>query len=354
MIVRRLAGVLLWISFGGVAFAGTPPWASTLDPARATDWSTAGVVGGLPTTRTQCGPTINAYTGTAAAINSAISACTAGHYVLLNAGTFNLSTSIVLKSNVTLRGQGMSTILNFTDVGGSGYFWGGAQVCIAAQGYNSSGYQSDPALAGVPSATVRNWIGTNGQVGVYAQGATILDLDSAPTGLQVGYTLTLWQTNDPANTVPNSGYFVSSSVGDDSSNVAWQGSSQSFNSGQQQRARVQSINGTHVTISPGLYRPTGTWATPRSPKIGWQSAALTGVGVENVRITKASGLTNLVAFVGFKRVGSDVVELRHSPRRDYDPRSSRRGSCRGAGSRSRDRLVYRTRGGDERHRRDGT
>ena len=271
------------------------------------DWSTAGVTGGIPTTRTQCGSTVNAYTGSAAMINSAISACEAGRYVLLGAGTFNLSNSIVLRSNVTLRGQGMSTILNFTSVGGSGYFWGGARVAIAAQGYDSSGYKSDPALGGVPSGTIRNWIGTNGQAGVYTQGATVLNLDSAPTGLQVGYTLTLWQTNDPANTVPKAGYFVSSSAGDDASNVAWQGSSQSFNSGQQQRVRVQSINGTQITVWPGLYRPTGTWASARSPKAGWQSAALTGVGLENLRITKPNAVTDLEAFVGFNTVADSWI-----------------------------------------------
>jgi hypothetical protein len=307
MIIRKLTSALLAISFSGVVLTASTPWTPILAPARATDWSTAGVTNGIPANRTQCGATINPYTGTAAAINSAISACTAGHYVLLAAGTFNLSTTIVLKSNVTLRGHGMSTILNFTDVGGSTYFWGGGDVAVAAQGYDSSGYLTNPALGGVPAGTIRNWIGTNGQPGVYTQGATVLNLDSVPVGLQVGYTLTLWQTDDPDNTVPHSGYFVSSKAEVDGSNVSWQGSSQSLTSGQQQRVRVVSVSGTQVTISPGLYRPSGTWASARSPKVGWQALTLTGVGLESLRITKSNALTDLVALVGFNSVADSWI-----------------------------------------------
>src|SRR5262245_39817275 len=110
MIVRRLSGIFLWVSLGTVTFAATP-WTSIINPARATDWSTAGVTGGIPTNRTTVCATLNPGQ-TAAQINSAIVSCPSGQVVQLGAGTFNLSSAIIFQRNdVTLRGQGMSTIL---------------------------------------------------------------------------------------------------------------------------------------------------------------------------------------------------------------------------------------------------
>jgi hypothetical protein len=70
-------------------------------------------IGGIPTNRTQCGPTILASTyGNGAndaepAISAAIAACGPNQYVLLGPGTFRANDSIqVSKSDVTLRGSG--------------------------------------------------------------------------------------------------------------------------------------------------------------------------------------------------------------------------------------------------------
>src|SRR5262249_37790001 len=84
------------------------PWSGIVASSRVTDWSTAGVEGGIPSAAwTQCAPTIAAYTGSASTINTAISNCGVNHYVKLASGTFTLSSGIHLsKSNVVLRGSG--------------------------------------------------------------------------------------------------------------------------------------------------------------------------------------------------------------------------------------------------------
>lgn len=337
MIVHRLTGVLLSISLCGVALAASSPWTGILDPARVTDWSTAGVTGGVPTTRTTVCATSNAG-ATAAQINSAIASCPSGQVVQLGAGTFNLSSTInIYRSDVTLRGQGMATILNFTNAGGTNYYWGSTLIAVQHSAFDRSGDSSPPGIGGVTASTIRDWTGTNGQSGVYTQGATVLNLASAPTGLTVGGTLTLWQADPPYSTVPNSGYFVSDKVGVDANNVSWNGSGETNSSGQQQRVRVVAISGTQVTISPGLYRPTGTWATARLPKAGWQSGVISGVGLENFRITRSLTTQFMIGFnvaadcwvsglgilggVGGGDNGINIVDSRHVTVRNswWDP-----------------------------------
>lgn len=81
-----------------------PPGADDPIPAsRRTDWTHAGLVGGIPN-RTQICATFSPG-ATSAAINTAIAACTNG-VVQLSAGTYNLSGIRVNANNVTLRGAG--------------------------------------------------------------------------------------------------------------------------------------------------------------------------------------------------------------------------------------------------------
>src|SRR5206468_6305185 len=121
---------------------------------------------------------------TSAQLTSALPSCPPGQLVPLTSGTFNLSGGIKLPSNVTLRGQGMSTVLNFSACGGVGFQVDGGDVCVAIQGtWDSSGYRANVGYMGVPPSTVHGWTGTNGQSGVYTQGATVLNLDGPPTGL---------------------------------------------------------------------------------------------------------------------------------------------------------------------------
>jgi len=264
-----------------------------IDPIRRTDWSTVGVTGGIPNRTTVCA-NIPAYNGSASQINSAIASCPTGQVVQLGAGTFNLSSSICFaKSNVTLRGQGIATVVNFSSSGGCAGWQGGPPeppfIQIQSSNFDGSGYGPAPGILGIPAANKRNWTGTNGNSGVYTQGATVLNLSSAPTGLNVGDTLTLWQSDLPTNQVPNSGWFTSSDTSNDPTGVAWQGAGEVKSAGTTQRARVVAINGAQVTIAaPGVYLPQGTWATARTPMAGWQSGTLTGIGLENMRITRST------------------------------------------------------------------
>jgi hypothetical protein len=79
----------LLLTFALFTTASAQSWSGIIASTRAIDWTTAGATIDPGGTRTQCGSTINGYTGTAATINNAIAACTANHYVQLAAGTFN-------------------------------------------------------------------------------------------------------------------------------------------------------------------------------------------------------------------------------------------------------------------------
>lgn len=257
-----------------------------------TGWSTAGAT--ITTGRSQCGSTVTAYTGTAGTINTAISNCASGGggAVVLGAGTFSLSSSIAMKSNVTLRGQGMSTIISFTNMGGVTYFWGSGEAGIIFQGGYSTPNEIAPGLASCIGSTIKDWTGTNGVSSTYTQGATVLNLGASATGLSAGDTLVLYETDDADASVPNSGYFVSSKTGA-SNAIAWEGSGETQGTGQQQRVRVASVSGSQVTITKGLLLPTGTWRASLNPKACWFVVADTihDAGVESL-LVQSTGYTS--------------------------------------------------------------
>src|ERR1700677_3546529 len=83
-------------------------WSNVLSSSRGISWTGAGLPATLPDsetttnpwtppTRTQCGSTVNPSgltNGTDVTnINTALAACSSGHYVLLGAGTFNIENS---------------------------------------------------------------------------------------------------------------------------------------------------------------------------------------------------------------------------------------------------------------------
>src|SRR5207247_1023082 len=131
------------------AFATNPaqaqPWSGIIDPSRAIDWSGAGVPGGIPTNRTQCGSTIPPTTN-ASIIQNALNACGPNQYVKLGAGTFNLTSGVnVTVNNTTLRGSGPDqTILKFND--GANY------GCIGWEGDLGLGACNNRESLGIPNA----------------------------------------------------------------------------------------------------------------------------------------------------------------------------------------------------------
>jgi Pectate lyase superfamily protein len=261
-------------------------------------WAAAGVTGGIPNVTTPCGSQLAA-SSSAAQFNTAISNCSSsgGGVVSLAAGTFNLSGGINMKSNVVLRGQGMSTVLKFTSAAGGTWYWGTAVVGF--QGPVGGTTDGVPPIASAPSGTNRTWVGTNGQTGVYTQGATVINLGSAPTGLSVGATIILWQSNVPDASLPNSGFFFSAKctspcdgTASGSSAIASFGSYDDHGGSTEQRSTVTAINGSAITIDPGLVHPTGVWQSSLNPQARWFNVSDTihDAGLESLLVdTTAMG-----------------------------------------------------------------
>jgi hypothetical protein len=241
-------------------------------PSRSIDWSHVGIAGGLPLRQTICA-TLNPG-ASASQISSALGACSSGQTVKLNAGTYNIGGLDfgTAKSNVTLRGAGADqTHLVFSDnVSCNGLF---ADVCMHSNDTNWRGGPSNSA----------NW--TAG----YAKGTTVITLSST-TNLSVGKTIILDQLNDSTD---NGSIYVCESAAqgcnDDGPSGGPSGGQRSGRA-QQQLVMVTAINGTQVTISPGLYMPN--WRSSQSPGAWWATSPAVADGIEDLSLDhSASGET---------------------------------------------------------------
>ena len=297
-------------------FSHAQLWSGIIDSSRAIDWSSAGIPGGIPSRSTQCGSTIAAYSGTAATINAAIQNCTAGQFVNLGAGTFNLSSGIQFhgKSNVTLRGQGAnSTFLVFTGAGAGFY---NSVVSLEPSTLNevndaennvcdwTAGYS-----AGTTTITLANCGSTTpaaGSIGNLKVGnIVILDQldETADTG-QIWNCLNSTVEGGPqcSNNGTGAGGFQRSD-GTTIPCASCTGGVMKYRS-QQQGVRVAScdgnstfghacVSGTNITITPGLYMPN--WRTGQKPQAWYGTNTLFADGVENLSIsagTNGNGLSN--------------------------------------------------------------
>jgi hypothetical protein len=261
--------VLAVVLLGCSGFLYAQAWSGILAPSRAINWSHAGAT--ITSRTSQCGSTIAAY-GTsgspqsAATINTAISNCSNG-YVLLGAGTFYLNTSIVTTtSNVTLRGMGPDqTFLVFMNTSSNCNGLGATSICV---------WNGDSSSFNYSSGNSASW--TAG----YSQGTTSITLNST-TNLQTNSILILTQNDDSSDT--GNIWFCQTSGSDGT--CSQQGGSGVARSGasQNQNVTVQNINGSTVTISPGLYAPQ--WSSGKSPTAWWSSSLpITGFGIENLSV----------------------------------------------------------------------
>lgn len=311
-VLLPIVSILLFCS----AFAHAQLWSGILQPSRAVDWSQAGIPGGIPARTTQCGSTIAAYSGSATTINTAIQNCTAGQFVSLGTGTFNLTSGIQFKgkSNVTLRGQGAnSTFLVFTGAG-AGF-------------YNSLVSMEPSSLNEVNDAeqNVCDW--TAG----YAKGATTITLANCGSttpaagaigNLKVGNIVILDQLDETADTgqiwnclnstteggpqCSNNGVGAGGFQRKDGTTIACAsctGGVMKYRS-QQQGVRVASCDGnatpghvcasgTNITITPGLYMPN--WNSGQKPQAWYPTSPIVGDGMENLSLsggTNGNGITN--------------------------------------------------------------
>jgi hypothetical protein len=260
-------------------------WSGILAPSRAVNWSNAGVSGGIPsaswaqcvTTACKTVTTGPASSITIAQINAAITSAPASTYVYLPAGTYSLTSGLLVNSqnNVEIRGAGANqTILNFT---GSNSCQGAyAVICFQSTDVN---WKDQPSNGPV------NW--TAG----YSQGTTSITLASVPN-LKVGNPIILDQEDDACasgcpGTTDTGTVFVCSdntialpcSLQDNA------GGAQRLHRNQEQIVTVTSISGTGpytVGISPGIYM--SNWSAAKAPQAWWATSPIENVGVQNLSI----------------------------------------------------------------------
>jgi hypothetical protein len=258
---------------------------AVIAPSRSIDWSTAGVSGGIPNRTTICS-TLNPG-ATAAQINSAISACPSGQVVLLNAGTYTLSSGIVFsKSGVTLRGTGADStklIINGTTSGCSLFYQSAVRMCTGSGNIGTT----DGGGPGPDHSA--SW--TAG----YGQRATVITLGDT-TGLTVGSTIFLDQLNDASDGWPGPGDLY---LCDGAQPCSWEGGNSFARVGRVQTElhAVTAINGSNVTISPGIMAPN--FRAGQSPGAWWANASL---------VLHDSGIEDMsVDFTGSDSVGIEMV-----------------------------------------------
>ncbi|HTT18288.1 MAG TPA: hypothetical protein VMG82_05055 [Candidatus Sulfotelmatobacter sp.] len=277
--MRKLLSLAILVLFA----IGASAQSSTgiLDPSRAIDWSKAGVVGGIPDESwTQCGSTIAAG-ASAATIQTAINSCGTNQYVLLGAGTFNLSTGLTMnKSNVVLRGMGANqTFLTFSGV--VGCYYGGAAICFSSD-YDT--YGNDDTYSKPGQTQAANW--TAG----YSQGATSITVANVGSnGILNGQYIYL---NEADDATIGSGLFNCDLT---SPACAIEGGSPGQTVNGVDYSQVQIVKVTAgcstkctgagpftLTITPGLY---GTnWSSGKSPYVWWPNSEVQYAGVENMSL----------------------------------------------------------------------
>jgi len=278
------------------AVAHAQAWSGIISPERATVWAGAGVVGGIPSASwTQCGSTIAAYSGTAATINNAITACGKNQCVILGAGTFNLSSGITMggKSNVCVRGQGAnSTFLVFR--GGVNCLESGSQFGLCIQ-------STDSTFGTQPPANIYNW--TAG----YAQGTNQITLSSAALinivgGASPPTLLVLDQCDDgytgstcAGSSVDTGNIFTCADLFSPSGPTGCTANGPDSGQGNRQPARFHweiveatacnpspcAAGRTVVTIKPPLQHPN--WRSGQSPA-AWLIQPITNSGFENLSV----------------------------------------------------------------------
>lgn len=262
--------VAVWLFASTLAAAQT--WASFLLPGQGIDWSTAGV-GAIPT-RTACA-TLNAG-ASLSAINAALASCKSGEAVVLNAGTYTISGTVHIPSNVTLRGAGADkTILNATGTGEAPVQLGSGSVPLVPRVINSG------ATAGSTQITL-----------------------AATTNLIAGMYLVVTETNDPS-------YVTTAGSG---GNCNWCDGSWTKTGAyaRGQIVQVTAVSGNTVSIAPALYT-----AYTNSPIAVAFSMAASWAGVESLQVkANNTGYTanfamDMCAYCWVKAVESNYADGDH-------------------------------------------
>lgn len=273
------------VTTGGV----TNPIAAIRQPAGDASvpqsvWSTAGVVGGIPSaswnncTAGACAtlcpgvattgtPTCSGGTLSLNAINNAVTAAGTNQRVWMPAGSATIGGINIGKSDLVLKGQGAnSTILRINSISPVGCHLGFGQLLNICTGGGNIGLDSPDHTA--------TWTAAS-----YAQGQTTITLSVNPAtnGLAVGQTIWLDQTDEPSPGFPASGDIWQFDLGGENYTRSGRG--------QLEGHFVTAINGSVLTIEPGLMMPN--WRLARSPGAWWGNSGTVvhNVGVEDFTIT---------------------------------------------------------------------
>lgn len=288
------------------AQAQTPLWSGIIAPSRAIDWSHAGLPATLPDGET----TANTYTPPARTkicaslapegspgspvaqtdINAAIKNCAPGGVVYLEPGSFYISNGIDFAGtdDVTLRGAGADqTLLYFTGGTGCQGYW--AAICVPndEQSYDNTN----------PQFTA-NW--TAG----YAPGTTQITLSNT-ANIKPGETLLTLDEQDGPLFDPG-GLWVCETPGICSD----QGNGGSVRPGraQQQIVMATAVNGSTVTISPGLY--LSNWSASQNPGAWWAAANVSGDGVEDLSLDATAAANAKAGILIANGYGNWVIGVR--------------------------------------------
>ena len=204
----------------------------------------------------------------------------------LNAGTYNLSSGIVMKSNVTLRGAGADkTFVTFSGI--NACFGAQSVVCFTNENHVWGG--DADALPGGSNAAL--W--TAG----FAQGTTQVTLTNVGiSGLTVGQYIILDQANVGADNgelfVCDNTTFPCSLQGGNGGRVQ-----NGIQHGQTQIVKITAISANVYTISPGLYAPTWNGSLQTG---AWWVHMIQFAGLENISIdhSNATGEINGIGMYG--------------------------------------------------------
>jgi hypothetical protein len=221
-------------------FGSAQTWATFLLPGQAIDWSSTGV-GIIPARTVLCAQLTP--TATTATINAALTSCPSGQSVSLAAGTYTISSTVHVPSNVTLRGAGADkTILNATGSGEAVVLLGSGSVALSPR------------------------VITGGA----ATGSTQIALGSM-LGVSTGKYLVITETNDPT-------YVTTAGSG---GNCNWCDGSwtKTGNYARGQIVQVMGVSGNTATIEPALYTPYS-----HAPIAVPFSMAASYAGVENLQV----------------------------------------------------------------------
>lgn len=201
----------LLVAFLIIPFPAHPQaWSGILDPSRATDWTKAGIPGGIPNYTVVCRtvpPSGLSDSTDSNNINAALSSCSGkSEVVQLQAGIYTITRGILFNkdpknhtqpiTHVVLRGAGPDkTTLVFTSVGPCA-----GDICV--QGSNGWTQAYMPPIAQGGSAT---WDGDH-ILGTYAKGDNSIIVGAwTGTAPKVGSLLFIDQRNDSIGICPLSG-----------------------------------------------------------------------------------------------------------------------------------------------------